>query len=119
MSKIKIGQIGVCHEHAAGKMRSLRLRPDLFEIVGIVDDHGLTHLHRTEPDVLPDNVADAWKTEPVEELPSHERMVAAAGNRVEALHREALGGLSLPRDLKAGEWRWLAAVDLEKLGILR
>ena len=47
------------------------------------------------------------------------RMVAAAGNRVEALHREALGGLSLPRDLKAGEWRWLAAVDLEKLGILR
>jgi len=28
--------------------------------------------------VLPDNVADAWKTEPVEELPSHERMVAAA-----------------------------------------
>ena len=47
------------------------------------------------------------------------RMVAAAGNRVEALHREALGGLSLPGDLKVGEWRWLATVDLEKLGILR
>jgi 16S rRNA pseudouridine516 synthase len=43
------------------------------------------------------------------------RMVAAAGNRVEALHREALGGLSLPAGLKPGEWRWLAAVDLEKL----
>ena len=43
------------------------------------------------------------------------RMVAAAGNRVEALHREALGGLVLPADLKPGEWRWLAAVDHEKL----
>ena len=45
------------------------------------------------------------------------RMVAAAGHRVEALHREAVGGLSLPDDLKPGQWRWLAAVDLEKLGI--
>lgn len=45
------------------------------------------------------------------------RMVAAAGNRVEALHREAVGGLSLPEDLKPGQWRWLAAVDLEKLGV--
>jgi 16S rRNA pseudouridine516 synthase len=43
------------------------------------------------------------------------RMVAAAGNRVETLHREALGGLALPVDLKPGEWRWLAAVDHEKL----
>lgn len=38
MDKIKIGQIGVCHEHAAGKMNALRLRPDIFEIVGVVDD---------------------------------------------------------------------------------
>jgi 16S rRNA pseudouridine516 synthase len=43
------------------------------------------------------------------------RMVAAAGNRVETLHREALGGLALPADLKPGEWRWLAAVDHERL----
>ena len=38
------------------------------------------------------------------------------GNRVEALHREAVGELVLPADLKPGEWRWLAAVDLQKLG---
>jgi 16S rRNA pseudouridine516 synthase len=44
------------------------------------------------------------------------RMVAAAGNRVEALHREAVGEFALPADLKPGEWRWLAAVDLQKLG---
>ncbi|NJD23784.1 MAG: 16S rRNA pseudouridine(516) synthase [Betaproteobacteria bacterium] len=44
------------------------------------------------------------------------RMVAAAGNRVEALHREAVGGFALPADLAPGAWRWLLAVDLEKLG---
>jgi 16S rRNA pseudouridine516 synthase len=44
------------------------------------------------------------------------RMVAAAGNRVEALHREAVGELKLPADLKPGEWRWLSAADLLQLG---
>ena len=34
------------------------------------------------------------------------RMVAAAGNRVEALHRVAVGRLELPADLAPGEWRW-------------
>ncbi|MDP3538199.1 MAG: 16S rRNA pseudouridine(516) synthase [Azonexus sp.] len=46
------------------------------------------------------------------------RMVAATGNRVEALHREMVGELSLPADLNPGEWRWLAEVDLQKLGYL-
>lgn len=32
------------------------------------------------------------------------RMFAATGNHVEALHREALGGLVLPDDLAPGEW---------------
>ncbi len=55
---------------------------------------------------------------PVTEGKYHQvkRMVAAAGNRVEALHREAVGEFVLPPDLKPGEWRWLAAVDLQKLG---
>ena len=44
------------------------------------------------------------------------RMVAAVGNRVEALHREAVGQLSLPDDLPPGEWRWLTPADLEQLG---
>ncbi|MBS1161694.1 MAG: ribosomal small subunit pseudouridine synthase [Proteobacteria bacterium] len=47
------------------------------------------------------------------------RMVAAAGNRVEALHREAVGELQLPADLKPGEWRWLSADDLQKLDYSR
>ena len=44
------------------------------------------------------------------------RMVAAVGNRVEALHREMVGELALPADLKLGEWRWLSADDLQQLG---
>lgn len=43
------------------------------------------------------------------------RMVAAAGNRVEALARIAIGGLVLPDDLAVGAWRWLTEVDLERL----
>lgn len=35
------------------------------------------------------------------------RMFAAAGNHVEALHRERMGGLALPNDLEPGEWRLL------------
>lgn len=43
------------------------------------------------------------------------RMVAAAGNRVEALRRIAIGGLVLPADLAPGDWRWLDAADLNAL----
>lgn len=43
------------------------------------------------------------------------RMVAAAGNRVVALKRVAIGGLALPAVLPVGEWRWLEAADLEQL----
>jgi len=42
------------------------------------------------------------------------RMFAAVGNHVEALHRERLGGLTLPDDLAPGEWRLLdqARIDV-------
>ncbi|HQR50342.1 MAG TPA: 16S rRNA pseudouridine(516) synthase, partial [Methylophilaceae bacterium] len=43
------------------------------------------------------------------------RMVAAAGNRVEALERIAIGGLALPDDLPVGEWRWLEQAALDKI----
>jgi len=43
------------------------------------------------------------------------RMVAAVGNRVEALHRSQIGGLKLPADLAPGQWRWLQASDLALL----
>ncbi len=43
------------------------------------------------------------------------RMIAAAGNRVESLHRVAVGGFALPADLPAGNWKWLDAAALEQL----
>ncbi|MFM0736523.1 16S rRNA pseudouridine(516) synthase [Paraburkholderia xenovorans] len=44
------------------------------------------------------------------------RMIAAAGNRCEALHRERIGGLALPATLPVGAWQWLDEADL---GFLR
>ena len=43
------------------------------------------------------------------------RMLAAVGNRVEALHRSQIGGLRLPDDLAPGQWRWLSPADLESI----
>jgi 16S rRNA pseudouridine516 synthase len=43
------------------------------------------------------------------------RMLAAVGNRVEALHRSRIGGLGLPPELQPGHWRWLSSTDLEFL----
>ena len=44
------------------------------------------------------------------------RMVAAVGNRVEALHRSRIGGLQLDPGLAPGQWRWLGAADLASIG---
>ena len=46
------------------------------------------------------------------------RMVAAAGNRVEALHRVAVGDLTLPENLPVGRWQWLEPAELQRLGSL-
>jgi 16S rRNA pseudouridine516 synthase len=43
------------------------------------------------------------------------RMIAAAGNRVAALHRPAVGALRLPADLAPGTWRRLEAAEREAL----
>ena len=37
------------------------------------------------------------------------RMIAAAGNRVEALERISFGKLALPADLESGKWRWVSS----------
>lgn len=40
------------------------------------------------------------------------RMFAAVGNHVQDLHRESLGGLCLPADLAAGQWRVLTQPEI-------
>ena len=42
------------------------------------------------------------------------RMVAAAGNRVDTLHRSAFGALTLG-DLAPGQWRWVGAAERSAL----
>lgn len=44
------------------------------------------------------------------------RMIAAAGNHVEALHRKAVGGFELPGDLPPGGWAYLDEDALTRLG---
>ena len=43
------------------------------------------------------------------------RMLAAVGNRVEALHRSRIGTEALPDDLAPGQWRWLDAAEVAAL----
>ena len=43
------------------------------------------------------------------------RMFAAVGNHVEALHRDRVGGLSLPDDLEPGRWRLMSDEDIAKV----
>lgn len=43
------------------------------------------------------------------------RMFAATGNHVEALHRETLGGLTLPVDLAPSQWRLLDATAIASI----
>lgn len=43
------------------------------------------------------------------------RMFAAAGNHVETLHRERMGGLALPDDLAPGQWRLLSQGEIDSL----
>ena len=44
------------------------------------------------------------------------RMFAAAGNRVESIHRIAIGAVGLEPELAAGQWRWLTEAELSALG---
>ncbi len=43
------------------------------------------------------------------------RMIAAAGNHVTRLHREAIGNYALPATLAPGQWCWLEQHDLKQL----
>ncbi|MCB5409747.1 16S rRNA pseudouridine(516) synthase [Pseudogemmobacter faecipullorum] len=43
------------------------------------------------------------------------RMFAAAGNHVEALHRESMGELCLPEDLAPGQWKLLDQEEIARI----
>jgi 16S rRNA pseudouridine516 synthase len=39
-------------------------------------------------------------------------MFAATGNHVENLHRERLGGLSVPDDMAPGQWKLMSEAEI-------
>ena len=43
MRKLKVVQIGIRHEHAKGKYKTLKKLPDAFELAGIVDEAEFAH----------------------------------------------------------------------------
>jgi 16S rRNA pseudouridine516 synthase len=43
------------------------------------------------------------------------RMMAAVGNHVETLHRSHMGGLALPDDIQAGQWRVITPTELQQV----
>lgn len=48
MNRIKIGQIGIGHEHASGKMEAMRRLDQVFEVVGVVEEPGAVWSHRDD-----------------------------------------------------------------------
>ena len=80
MKKIKIGQIGVCHEHASGKMYTMKLRPDLFEIVGVADDRASTAAKFAGTDLKPYDGLPLMSEEELFRIPGLEAVTVEVPN---------------------------------------
>lgn len=81
---------------------------------------GTLVLHNDTKPLLPAELAVLSPTESLVTL--HEgryhqvrRMFAAAGNHVVSLKRISIGGLTLPEDLKEGDWRILSPVEYQTI----
>jgi predicted dehydrogenase len=104
-AKIRIGQIGTAHAHAAGKMETLRKAPD-FELVGVVEndperraaaEKSATYAElkwMTEEELLnaPGLQAVAVETAVKDLVPTATRCIAAGKH----IHLDKPGGESLP-----------------------
>jgi predicted dehydrogenase len=106
MNPIKIGQIGIGHNHGSEKMRTLRNLPDLFEVVGVVEDdpawrekrggmdvyQGLPWMTEEELFAVPGLEAIAVETDGPELVPTAARCAARGLH----MHLDKPGGESLP-----------------------
>ncbi len=82
----------------------------LFEAGGLVLEGEDKPLAPAELEVLSQTEARLTVTEGRYHMVR--RMFAAAGNHVEALHRERVGALALPDDLEPGDWRLLTPDEI-------
>jgi 16S rRNA pseudouridine516 synthase len=92
----------------------------LLQGVKLVDDPATVAAAAAEPTgARPDGLHGLRLTLTDGKYHQVKRMLAAVGNRVEALHRSGFGALQLPADLAPGGWRWLdgpSAVDAPVAG---
>ena len=51
MKPVRVAQIGILHEHAHGKMDTLRNLPEFFEVVGYVDDRDFSRTPSYQPEL--------------------------------------------------------------------
>jgi predicted dehydrogenase len=72
-ARIRIGQIGTRHSHAAGKLRTILKYPEIFELVGVVEPDAK---RRAEMEKIEPFAGQTWLTE--EELLSTEGLQAVA-----------------------------------------
>lgn len=107
MKKIKIVQIGMCHEHADGKIAVLKRRSDLFELVGYVDERDFSRSPRL-PEPYHPEFYDGLKKLTLDEALHFPGLEAAT---VEVPNNELVGiaiqcaerGLAMHMDKPAGE----------------
>ena len=114
MKKIRIGQIGVCHEHASGKINTLRAMPDVFEIVGIVDDRNSTSAKFAGSDLVPYEGLKWMTEEELFHVPGLQAVTVETPNSdlVSTALRCMERGLAMHMDKPGGE-------ELELFGRLR
>lgn len=101
----KVYRVTAKHEVTAAQVQQL--------LAGVVLDDDPKPVKAAACEQLDSHVLDLTLTEG--KYHQVKRMIAAAGNRVEGLHRWKIGELSLPADLAPGQWRWLSAEDLAGL----
>ena len=95
----KVYEVGTRHPVDAGVAQRL--------LAGVVLDDDPAAVHAAACEVTGSHALRLTLTEG--RYHQVKRMVAATGNRVETLHRSAVGTLRLPEELKPGQWRWLDA----------
>ena len=76
MKKVKIAQIGITHEHAPGKIATLKKLPEYFEIAGVCDDRSFSKT----PDFFNGNLSyyEGLRFLSLEEILSDESIEAVA-----------------------------------------
>lgn len=90
-------RVGLKHPHTPELLKAL------LEGVQLHDEPAPIRAAAVEPI----DAEQLWLTITEGKYHQVKRMVAAAGNRVEVLHRESVGGLALPEVLEPGDWAWM------------